>query len=289
MRRGREGSFWKDEKTNQIIAINLGSDFCAEHEWGIKGIQGTLGIQGYSGVSFSRNRIKEILEILKLSKTKKIGIEARTMTTILPSKKLVDNLSSDGVQVSSGFGKEKKIHKMWGLALVSDWNADSFEFSRLADWYSPEKEELIGHWGENAFGFLCEDKEIVSELKEAFDRKDIAVWTGSSGAFQNGGLIIAIASRLPDDYKSEWNSKDKDSIELDKAAAETGIYEKLEAADKRFFALSPRWKDKENKKVVFWLNPYDQQNNESGWYTVEDLTDWIKGEGPIPKKKISKE
>jgi hypothetical protein len=285
MRRGREGSFWKDEKTNQIIAINLGSDFCAEHEWGIKGIQGTLGIQGYSGVSFSRNRIKEILEILKLSKTKKIGIEARTMTTILPSKKLVDNLSSDGVQVSSGFGKEKKMHKMWGLALVSDWNADSFEFSRLADWYSPEKEELIGHWGENDFGFLCEDKEIVSELKEAFNRKDIAVWTGSSGAFQNGGLIIAIASRLPDDYKLEWNSKDKDSIELDKAAAETGIYEKLEAADKRFFALSPRWKDKENKKVVFWLNPYDQQNNESGWYTVEDLTDWIKGEGPIPKKK----
>jgi hypothetical protein len=284
MRRGREGSIWKDE-SGKLIAINLGSDFCAEHEWGIKGIQGSLGIQGYSGVSFSRSRIKEILEILKLSKSKKIGIEARTMTTILPTKVLVDNLDSVGVNVVSGFGKEKTKHTMWGLALVSDWNASRFEFSRLADWYSPEKEQLIGHWGENDFGFICEDKELVSELKEAFDRKDIAIWTGSSGAFQNGGLIIAIASRLPDDFKSEWNSKDKDSIELDKAAANTGIYEKLEAADKRFFALSPRWKDKESKKVIFWLNPYDQANNESGWYEVEDLLDWIDGKGKIPKHK----
>jgi hypothetical protein len=286
MRRGTEGTYWRDENSNQIVAVNLGADFCAEHEWGIKGIQNALGIQGYSGVSFSRNSIREVLEMLKLVSSKKVGVEARQMTRMLPTRKLIDNLNTDGVKVTSGYGKNKKEHLMWGLALIPDYVFERFDFSRsLVSHYNPEKEELIGHWGEDDFGFICEDRQVVEDMKEAFEKNDIAIWTGRSGPFQNGGLVIAIASRLPEWFKKEFADGDNDHIELERAAADTGIYEKLEAAGKKFFALSPRWKDKEKKEVVFWLNPYDQQDNNFGWYEVSDLIAWTKNEGPIPKKK----
>jgi hypothetical protein len=61
----------------------------------------------------------------------------------------------------------------------------------------------------------------------------------------------------------------------------------LEKAGKDFFALSPRWKDAEKKEVIFWLNPENQRENNSCWCTVSDLNDWIKGEGKIPKQKVS--
>jgi hypothetical protein len=87
--------------------------------------------------------------------------------------------------------------------------------------------------------------------------------------------------------------KDEDRINLHEAAKATGIEEKVCAAlksdfgGKPFYALSPSWKNKQNTKhkVVFWLNPTDQQKNNYGWFTVEELEQWIEGKGPIPMKK----
>ena len=59
----------------------------------------------------------------------------------------------------------------------------------------------------------------------------------------------------------------------------------MEKAGKKYFALSPRWKDDNKKEVIFWLNPYHQDIDNFGWFTVEDLKDWAKGKGKIPMKK----
>ena len=79
-----------------------------------------------------------------------------------------------------------------------------------------------------------------------------------------------------------------------RSAAATGIEEVLKKAGKRYYALSPRWaasiKGTKNGEVetkygvVFWLNPCDQYKNNYGHFTVEELQQWAKGEGPIPKK-----
>ena len=80
----------------------------------------------------------------------------------------------------------------------------------------------------------------------------------------------------------QWEQADKDVLELYSKAIETGIYEKLEAAGKRFFALSPKiLKD----GLRFWLNPYDQHIYNSGWYSVKDLEEWIDNKGKIIKHK----
>ena len=78
---------------------------------------------------------------------------------------------------------------------------------------------------------------------------------------------------------------DEDYFRLITVASETGIYKILKDAGKRFFALSPKWKDDNKEEVVFWLNPIEQHIYNYGWFTVEDLKLWAKNEGPVMMEK----
>jgi hypothetical protein len=58
-------------------------------------------------------------------------------------------------------------------------------------------------------------------------------------------------------------------------------------------ALRPSWvSDKKEANTIYdvhyWLNPSDQNNDNYGWYTVEDLMLWAVNNGPIPKKNNQK-
>ena len=117
--------------------------------------------------------------------------------------------------------------------------------------------------------------------------------------FENAGLQIVIASQIPADGEEMLRSTQVDVFNLKKSAAATGISDRLKEAECRYYALSPKWKkdfnvvvrDDEDERlktahdIVFWLNPMEQQQNNSGWYTVEQLDEWIKGTGPIPRKR----
>lgn len=254
MRRGRDGAVWREN--GKVVAVSLGADYCAEHEWGIKGIQRITGIDSAL-----------------------VGLPKRVVS---PTKEftIVTNLDTRGA-LNSNYDSGKE--KMWGLALVDSW---ILEHINLAWWKNKSskssKEELVGHWAEQNFCFMMSDKQIIQEFKDAFDRRDIAIWVGASGPFQNGGLIIAIASRLPSKFVDDMRKADEDRIRLLKAAEDTGIAAKLEKAGKRYYSLSPSWKDKNKKEVIFWLNPQDQDENNYGWMEVKDLEEWIKGKGKIP-------
>lgn len=281
MRRGRDGSFWLDD-SGRVIAANLGADYCSEHEWGIDDIRRSLGMPEKIPL-ISSSRIDRILDFLKLNPGPNVGIKNRKMKS-LNGAKVVHNLDTKGINVKSGWGKSKKKHTMWGFAMVSEWIAERFDFKTLDEFYIPEKEQLIGHWNKGNFGLLSEQKKYVEDLVQAFEKNDIAVWVGAGGPFRNGGLIVAIVSRIPQDFLDEMSANDEDQIKLTQAAIDTGIYEKLDKAEKKYFALSPKWDSDAPGKVIFWLNPYDQKNNNFGWYTVEDLEDWIQGKGKIPLK-----
>lgn len=56
------------------------------------------------------------------------------------------------------------------------------------------------------------------------------------------------------------------------------------------FALSPSRPLATNEKkskydLRYWLNPMEQRHNNSGYFTVEELEQWIENKGPIPKKE----
>lgn len=250
MRRARGGKFIMHEGV--FIGIDLGADFCAEHEWGIAGIRNSLGIPS------------------DCTAPELHGIKGRTITRF---------------DERMFFFKKNKTH----ACLTFEGNSFGGE---LRGWKCRELDndpkELATAWSERDFGIVVEKSyaPYLEELYEAFKRHDIAIGIGGvTNPFQNGGLSIIIASRFPADVNEKVKAADADYVLLRKTAEETGIAKRLEKAGKKYFALSPRWADDEKTKVHFWLNPHDQHITNYGWFTVEDLDLWIAGKGKIPKKK----
>lgn len=242
---------------NKLVGFDLGADYCAEHEWGIKGILREFQVN-----------------------TDKVGIEKR-MVTVIPKLLIYKDITY----------RKIKCHL---LALVPYWyfdedikitkdNLDSWE---LYDYYF-EKNGITTAWDEKSFAILVTDK-YENELKElynAFLNLDVAIGIAPSEVFKNGGLKFCIKSRLPKETIEKIKADDLDYIALQKAAERTKIKKILEKAGKKYLALSPRWKDENKKEVVFWLNPYYQNIDNYGWFTVDDLKDWAKDKGKIPMEK----
>lgn len=94
---------------------------------------------------------------------------------------------------------------------------------------------------------------------------------------------------------------DTERNRLQAAADATGIVQRIEAANRacgrrfppfRWHALSPDWAAgfrvdgkgfETDCDVVFFLNPAQQDRNNFGWFSVEELDLWLSGLGPIVK------
>lgn len=259
MRKAFDGKLWIGND-NRIIAVNLGSDFCAEHEWGIASLQTKFGISNSSNL---------------------LGIDARIITQ---GENTIEKIECSVPEVDHTASSKIEMKKLFGIALKEKWKVtpDYSWIARNSSW-DPTRNEIIAFWSESRFLFLIEDEGAVDDFIQAFKEKDIAMWLGSSSAARNGGLVIAIKSRVPAEHLEEMKQYDQDLIDLQKKAESTGIEKILMDADKKFYALSPKWKDETKSEVIFWLNPQEQEKYNYGWYGVEDLKKWVKGEGPIIK------
>lgn len=260
MRRGNDNGILKDT-SGKIVGINLGADYTSEHEWGIDDLKKAFGITG-----------------------KGYGIERRTVNQVPSNMTFIDDKKQTVLLVVNIYGTAKP-------------NLNHFDIGRTT--YNEGK--LLTAWDSKTFGINAEtesDREAVREIHTAIKNNDLAIWLGGGGVFQNAGLVLAIVSRIPDEGKKTLYDADIDAEKLKNAALKTGIAAKLEKAGCRSFALSPKWageikstvngKVKTKHEVIFWLNPYDQQNHEYGWYTVEDLELWAQGKGPVIDKSKNK-
>ncbi len=246
------------EQDNKVIGINLGYDHCSEHEWGIDGIMRKLGIPGNS-------------------EPENFGIKAR-MVTEFPEDlfHFLKDKTKACLVFERCYSNPARKPKMTDFSDIQIWKGN----------------EMATAWDEDTFGVMVTDKYIsdLGRLYQAFKDKDVAVWLGHSGnPFANAGLIFCIASAIPEDIKQKMLDGDLDRYNLLRAAETTGIKEKVQKAGKEFFALSPKWKDDEKKEVVFWLNPRHQEQNNFGWFSVQELEDWCIDKGPIPKTKEQRE
>ena len=244
-------SFIKNE-SGEFIGVNLSSDFCAEHEWGIDRIKEALGIPS------KRDIVKEGIK-------EKFGIKGRTVT-IFDEKMFF-------------FEKGEKY-----ICLTFE----PYVYREKLGWKNRALEshpkKLATAWNDSSFGVVVDNQyqEFLVELYEAFKRKDIAIWLGGGVVFENPGLILVIASKIPKDISKKFYEQDMSYYKLEEKVKKTNIREILSKAGKQYLALSPRWKGNEENEIEFWLNPWDQVNNRCGWFTLEDLIDWTKNKGPIP-------
>lgn len=273
MRAARECIWLLDEtptsRNGRILALNLGADYCAEHEWGIKKLKESFGIQDndISVYGIDKRRISEVPENLYYLVEGNISI----------------------------------------LTMRSYWQKpEVLTVKALKSQELYDRNPLNTAWDEGSFGVLVkgkDDQKKLETLYEAIQRKDAAIWLGGGQVFQNAGLCIGIVSNLPKAALNAMKAKDEDYHKLQIASEATGIKKKIDDlnhghkgvrggifdAPCGYFALSPAWikGDKKDTRynVMYWLNPMKQQENNFGWFTVEELELWMEGKGPIPGKK----
>lgn len=246
MRHGNEAGFLFDDN-GQLIALNLGSDYCAEHEWGIKDLRRTFGMDDQS-----------------------LGLD----------KRLAKQTSEDLVWVSASTkGSNNKTVKYEGLWLRS-WSGAT----EPHDVFFYRESTLWTGWSERDFGAFSTNENEIAHLKELFDLfqkpNSVAIWLGGGGVFKNAGLVIGVAPRFSEELRTSWLKADEEALKLKADAEATGIHARLKAANMRYFACSA--KRQKDGSIKFWLNPEEQHKTNCGLYSVEELDQWIAGKGPIP-------
>lgn len=276
----------------KLRIICLGADHVAEHEWGIEDLLRDFDVNP----DLSRENL---------------GVQRRQVRQVPNGLALIRDLEFQPHRM-----KSFKVDVLYYDPYARFTNRDRTdeipsELTPREDWETDEWEPLAGAWSGRDFGIsACDDphRGYLGELAEAFDANDVAIWVGKGHAFQNGGLCLGIVSRLTEEFLQEMHDVDLDAIRLNEADMKTGIKQRLHQAGEKaggsswnrpfeYFALSPKWaseiKSTKNGRfetehdVIYWLNPMDQKNNNFGWYTVEELDAWIRGEGPVPKKEAA--
>lgn len=297
MRRGcsTKPNVIKDEN-GRFVGFDLGADFCSEHEWGIKKLRSALGM--------SKN---------------KIGIERYTATRC-PEKALIIRTDAKKecsilicIPDSEWYINSNPDHFSSYETVLKQYNSD-LGFYDYRGQKPEERAMLAGAWDEASFGIHTRIKEYtlyLQHLKDAILRGDAVIMVrGTLNPFENGGLVVAIRSRIPAEVDTRLKEQHLDRQRLERAAADTKIVERVNEvnskhyADKGFrgespcgyFALSPSWAGEWNAKypnrqtkhsVIFFLNPMNQRERYWGRVTVEEIEDWMQGKGFIMQKEHS--
>lgn len=262
MRRGSNPAWLMDG--DLFLGIGLGSDSCAEHECGVKGLRTLFGLD-----------------------ESKDGLPRRTVTVVPKGLELVE------FQTASN--KRLKQKPLSALAILY---REPFIYNREAVATLKEgatkcygEPTLAAAWDEKEFAIVAYTEGDQAKLKllwEAFQRKDVAFWP-NIGVFHGGtGLTFAIPSLVPQVHKTTMYEGDLDQKKLIAKAKAIDIESVLRKADKRWFALIPKWvqslvtgEARTNYDIQYWLNPYEQGRYSAGYYTVADLKLWVEDKGPV--------
>lgn len=246
-----------------VIGVSLGFDHCAEHEFGIKGIRYAMGINTGAAPGIDRRRMGLVASSLLIKEFKATATEPA-------ETRIAFNLK--------------------------DYDEEFFQ-KRKHSLCTSYKGKLSAAWDDRSFmvrAFSCEERQVLRDVHQAFGAGDLSLGIGKSKPFGNAPLILVIVSRLPQSVLDEIRLSDEDDDALQAASAATGIADLLKSAGKGYFALSPSWARKFTTietvyPVVYWLNPSQQHVNAHGWFSVETLTQWAEGKGPVIKANRSTE
>lgn len=267
----------------------LGADFCAEHEFGIKRLREMLGI----------------IDREKADRTKVFGAKRYKVNSVNPANLWFKQLRSRSEAVlicSPHIGDDWYAEKRAKLERMSFNNlCANFELQIYKPFGDDEERKLVTAWDQSSFGIHVKGKEGVDYLKklhQALLDDDVVVYLGVPPlpSFANSSLNLMICSNIPREGLVQMESCDKETWELQRDAEKTGIEKKIKKAGLKFYALSPRRGLLESRvshgdvppskhDIMFWLNPLEQNVFNSGWFTVEELEEWTRGEGPVVKTK----
>lgn len=308
MRRGSKPVWLTDDESGKFLGINLGADFVSEHEWGIKNIRRDWGIidpeEADKKMVFGSKRYR--ISRIPIDDFKFVEDEKEKEAYLIFSDSMNPRWRTDKEPIT--FKSFNKDRYMSGELRLPDPRWDELQAKREKRAFIPPTELLAAAWDEGSFGVHVKGVMGIDYLKRIYkaflNDNNICIFCGGTRlpAFENAGLQLVIATQIPQKGEETLHQTHVDHYNLRKAADATGIADRLKKAGCRYFALSPNWKKqletvlrdggeetlKTEREVIFWLNPMEQDRNNHGWYTVEQLDEWIAGTGPIPKKQAQR-
>ena len=275
---------------DNFIGIALGYDFCAEHEWGIAELKQRFGIP----------------EITK----KTLGIKNRSITICIDNlifkkqtfKKRNFAILYTGTRWKSSNKKDPIPH-----------NLENYKESILYhDEYNKTKDSIKTAWDGGSFGIgVMGEKEVklLEDLYNAFLNKNIAITFINmlpKNPFSNLSLCVLIKDKIPQKFLDDMYNADKkyqDRIDYEKKIGMTKLKKKNKGNSYNnlyghqhgyYMACSAKWIDYDNKEnckikkkeyhtkydIIYWIN-YSDDNNNYGYFSVEEIRAWLKG-----KKKL---
>lgn len=250
MRRAYYNQQWLD------FGINLGADYCAEHEFGIKTLARRCNLND-----------------------SQLGIE----------KRRINNINQNNILLK----KEKNI---LNLVIDNETGINSYKTSLNISECSFSDEMLITAWDECSLLIRTKDNfQKLNNLHQAIVNNNAAIWVASKiNPFGTNGLILTIIDQIPKNLLKEIYDQDIDYQKLLAASAQIGIIQKINAFNNGqlsspccYFSLNPYWTP-ENKQtnysVIYWLNPVWQDKNITDYVTVEELEQWLENKGRIKKE-----
>jgi hypothetical protein len=268
---------------NKLVGVNLGFDFCAEHEWGVKGIREKLGIGEIGNPPGIQTRINTSNDVYLFHSFKRKGEKYAVMfsLTAVRNRYWGADRHNDPIDVKI----KNYINDHFKQA--KSWLGESLAGLRESEKERNKDNHITCQWAEEDFEIFVHGEEFVNNLKqihEAYTAKNISLggnYCGNSFTKQLG-LSFFIVSNMPQEWIDRCMQADEEQIQIQKMVEDTKIKDILAKASKTYYALSPRFDA--NGCLSFWLNPCDQKNNNFGWYSVEDLKEWALGKGKIPKQ-----
>ena len=278
MRRGRAAGPIVLDGGVEPVGITLGADYCAEHEWGIGGLERSFGFGDRSIMGMERYRItRKPDDLILVSET---GHDL--FLVVFASCWDADQKVPDHVlrEISPPLGYEGED----GRYVIPRANNKKGQAELLR-----RTQGLRAAWDKGSFAIAARGSEAQTLLREviaSLDALDLTISVGQRAVFKNGGLNLIISSKIPEDLSATVRADHRDHAALEDAVLGTGIRNRLREAGRGFYALSPKWADATKTGIKFWLNPHEQNKYNSGWYSIEDLDAWIAGQGPIPKQQL---
>jgi hypothetical protein len=152
----------------------------------------------------------------------------------------------------------------------------------------------------------------LKNLYEAFLNKNVLIAFSKlpNNPFAGTSLCLMIADRVPAEISDQMYLADKEFYDLEDYEEKIGMKKVIEKYGNKngykgrgyFMACSPKWIDymdeeaRERQKktnnteydILYWINYSDDDHN-YGWYTVEEICEWLKSDKKLtevaPRKK----
>ena len=192
MRRGSEPSFVMND-AGEFCGVNLSSDFCAEHEWGIKDLQRSFGIRG-EGYGIDRRRVEKVIL--------EVELEWQSALRFFEVK---------GGHWCLAFGMVNHLKSIEEKGYSTELFLNNKTSYRKA-------EEIATAWDGKSLGVMVrkKDKDKLEAVFKALCDKDAAIMLGGGGVFQNAGLCLFIVSKLSQSALDLMRNVDLDHEKLKK-------------------------------------------------------------------------